>query len=69
MYRWSDISQYIFYDFNQLLDLYMDPASRWSRMVGRSLSNAFEFRYVELFESDTGNLGQLLWLVLGCLVI
>ena len=55
MYKPMDKSQPSFLDFDQPMELKMNPENRWVKMAGLVPWEAFEIKYAQLFPSSTGN--------------
>lgn len=69
MYRPTDKTQHSFLDFNQPMELNMNPDNRCIKLAEHIPWDVFEEKYVELFPSDTENVAKLLQMALGSLII
>ena len=69
MYKTSDKSQPSFLDFNQPLELRMNPANRWVQLANKVPWDILEEKYAALFPSETGNVAKPLRLAPGSLII
>ena len=69
MYKYLDKLQHSFLDFNQPLEMHMNPENRWVRLAEQIPWDVFESKYAELFPNDTGNVAKPLRTALGSLII
>ena len=69
MYKKGAKNTFSFLDFNQSLDLHMNPDKRWLRMVDLIPWDELEDKYSSLFKSKTGNVAKPFRMALGSLII
>ena len=69
MYKLSNKSAILFFDFNQPAGMHMNPENRWIVMAESIPWDDLELMYADLFKSKTGNVAKPFRMALGALII
>ena len=69
MYKLSNKSAILFFDFNQPAGMHMNPENRWIILAESIPWDDLELMYADLFKSKTGNVAKPFRMALGALIV